>query len=267
MDQLTVIAVVMSAILFTWVGYFIGNFFPIFGKKQTGTRVERSSAERKFANTALRKLTSLFSSDRDDEALEQEPDSLEVSDGLSLGEKAPTEKLKALTHIWYDRSERKIFAEFGGGGIDLDERLTSEQHSHLSFLLLDLQDKVGISATLRAVIEEREGDAIPEEEDEKPVRQSFNPLRSFLNYVQADVPKLEETGDSIPLQINEILQKKLKGTAFENQGISISEWPDRGVVFIVGVDVYSDIHEIPDSDIRYIIREAVKEWESRENSD
>jgi hypothetical protein len=267
MDQLTVIAVVMSAILFTWVGYFIGNFFPVFGKKPTGIRVERSSGERKFANIDLRKLISIFSSDRDDEASEQEPDSLEISEGHSFGEKAPAEKLKDLTHIWYDRSERKLYADFGGDGIDLDERLTQEQHSHLSFLLLDLQEKVGISATLRSVIEEREGDAFPEEGDGEPVRQSLNPLRTFLNYVQADVPKLEETGDSIPFQINEILQKTLKGTAFENQGISISEWPDRGVVFIVGVDVYSDIHEIPDSDIRYIIREAVKEWESRENSD
>jgi hypothetical protein len=81
------------------------------------------------------------------------------------------------------------------------------------------------------------------------------------------VPKLEEKGESIPFQINEILRRKIKGTEFENQGISISEWPDRGVVFIVGVDVYSDIHEIPDSNIRFLIREAVKEWESRENSD
>jgi hypothetical protein len=257
----------MSAILFTWVGYFIGNFFPVFGKKQTGTRIERSSGKRKFETTVFRKLTNLFSSNRGEEASEQEADSLEVSDGLYSGEKSSPGKLKDLTHIWYDRSERKLFADFGGDGIDLDERLTPEQHSHLSFLLLDLQDKVGISATLRSVIEEREGDAIPEEEGEKSIRQSFNPLRSFLNYVQADVPKLEETGDSIPFQINEILKRKIKGTEFENQGISISEWPDRGVVFIVGVDVYSDIHEIPDSNIRYLIREAVKEWESTENSD
>jgi hypothetical protein len=186
----------------------------------------------------------------------------------SLNYKNTPGKLKEMTHIWYNRSRRKLFAELDGAAIDLDDRLTPEQHSLLSILLLDLQEKVGISAALRSVIEERVGEAFPEKDEEGEMARPFShPIKTFLNYVRADVPKLEEKGESIPLQINKILKEKIKGTPLEGRGISINDWPERGVVFIVGVDVYSDIHEIPDPDIRSYIQEAVKEWEDRENSD
>ena len=266
MDQLTVILAILSAIVFTWVGYFLGNIFPFQGKKQSTNPVEKSGIEDKFQIPFIQKLMELFSGEKEET---EEPDEIpsRVQDSTSVEGKIPLRILKEYTHVWYDRSERKLFAELNGEGIDLDSRLTPDQHSLLSFFLLDLQDKVGISAALRSVIEEREGDAFPKKDEEEVSRQRFNPVKSFLNYVQSDVPKLEEKEDSIPVQINEILKKKLKGTSLENQGISIGEWPDRGVVFIVGVDVYSDIHEIPNPNIRQVIREAVKEWESRENSE
>jgi len=268
MDQLTVIAVIMAAILFTWVGYFLGNFFPFGGKKQSNIQVNKSSGREKGESAFIQNLTKLFSGDGDEDAIEHEESTSSTPDTPSLEEKISPAKLKKLSHIWYDRDERKIFAELDDVVIDLDERLTAEQHSQLSILLLDLQDKVGISAALRAVIEERAGDAFPEKDEEEEIVRPFShPVRTFLNYVRADVPKLQEKGDSIPLQINKILKEKIKGTPLENQGISISEWPDRGVVFIVGVDVYSDIHDIPDPNIRFYIREAVKEWEARGNND
>ena len=53
----------------------------------------------------------------------------------------------------------------------------------------------------------------------------------------------------------------------EKKGVLMADWPNRGVVFIVGVDVYDDIHKIPDSEIRFAIRTAVKKWEeSQEES-
>jgi hypothetical protein len=268
MDQITVIAVVMAAILFTWVGYFIGNFFPFGGKKQSNIQINKSSGREKGESTFIQNLTKLLSGDEDEDAAEHEDSPLSTPDTPPKEDKIPSAKLKKLYHIWYDRDERKLFAELDGVVIDLDDRISSEQHSQLSILLLDLQDKVGISAALRAVIEERAGDAFPEKDEEaETIRPFSHPVRAFLNYVRSDVPKLEEKGDSIPLQINKILREKIKGTPLESQGISISEWPDRGVVFIVGVDVYSDIHEIPDPNIRFYIREAVKEWEGRGNND
>ena len=92
----------------------------------------------------------------------------------------------------------------------------------------------------------------------------INPIKSLLNYVRADVPKLEEVKESVPEQINAILQTNIKGTSMSERGVSVSEWPGRGVVFIVGVDLYDEIHSIPDSDIRNAIRSAVKQWEEKQ---
>ena len=94
-----------------------------------------------------------------------------------------------------------------------------------------------------------------------PKTPSFNPVRSFINYVQSDVPQIEEKPPTIPEQINAIFQDQIKGTNLEGQGISVSDWPGRGVVFIIGIDIYNEIHEIPDSEIRHAIRNAVKTWE------
>lgn len=210
------------------------------------------------------KARTLFSEGGDDEEGHPNQSPSESNDSQSSEIQISSEEI---SHIWYDKIQRKIFAEIDGIRIDLDDSITPEQHSLLSFMLLDLQDKVGISAALRSVIEEREGEAFPQDVEEEMRGTTFNPIKTFVNYVQADVPKLEEKGDSIPSQINEILQRMLKDTQLESHGIAIGEWPDRGVVFIVGVDVYSDIHQIPDSDIRFVIREAVKEWESKDIED
>jgi len=267
MDPLTIIVAIMTAILFSWGGYFLGNLFPFMGKKQSSIREDKTPIDRMTAGKLFNNIKSYFS-DRDKEEVEQiekgEPLSMDVRQSEKLISQTG---LKDLSRIWYDKAERKLYAEHKGSIIDLDEELTPEQHSYLSFLLLDLQDKVGISAKLRSVVAEREDDAFPEEEEEKLVPPSFHPIKSFMQYIQADVPKLEDKPDSVPLQINEILQNKLKGTPLQSLGISISEWPNKGVVFIVGVDVYDEIHQIPDSRIRHVVREAVEEWESQERGD
>ena len=287
MDPLLVIVAILSAIIFTWVGYFLGNILPMRGKKQSDTRIEIPQTETQSVTSFVDKVMGFLFGEREDDAPDDAPEDApddayaeslddtpeidqapEKSQGSPKPEESiPLRRLKEMTHLWYDRLERKLYAEFDGEGVDLDKRLTPDQHSRLSFLLLDLQDKVGISAALRSIIQEREGDAFPQKDEGEVVRQPFNPMRSFINYVQSDVPKLEDKVDSIPVQINEILQRKLKGTPFEKHGVSIGEWPERGVVFIVGVDVYSDIHEIPDPNIRLYIQEAVKEWDNKENDD
>jgi hypothetical protein len=264
MDSLTVIIAILTAILFTWVGYFLGNFFPFLGIKQKGVRDDRLSVDKATTRKFFQKITNYFSDGEIDDVgqdVEGQPVTIDDHQSEKLISKT---RLKDLNQVWYDKSERKLFAEYKGVIIDLDERLSPEQHSLMSFLLLDLQDKVGISARLRSVIAEREEEAFPEEDEEESVHPSFHPIKAFVQYIQADAPKLEDEPDSVPFQINEILQNKLKGTQLQSLGISISEWPNKGVVFIVGVDVYDEIHQIPDSRIRQVINEAVKEWERQE---
>jgi hypothetical protein len=171
--------------------------------------------------------------------------------------------------LWHDRRRKKLVAKVDKDLVDLEEDLAQEHHGALSMLLVDLQEKVGLSATLREAIAEetdkvfakKERKKVVPKEDDEIKGPSFNPLRSFVNYVQSDAPKLDEAPESIPDQINLILQEMIKDTPLASKGISVADWPNRGVVFIVGVEVYEDIHRIPDSEIRLAIRSAVKRWE------
>jgi hypothetical protein len=313
MEAINAIGIAMTAIFFSWVGYFLGIFFPAFGKSKRLKDARKASGEKLIdfkalgskAKSTTEKVDLSFIRrgwkkavdwllEREEEISEEEPEEgaavpedqpfplnesksepepaapevvppapLNVPVGLSIPEDALL--------LWHDRPNKKLFARVGKDVVDLDSGLSKQQHGALSMLLVDLQDRVGLSATLRAAISEGTEQVYAEKErkdkiaslpTDEPVKgASFNPVKSFLDYVKADVPKLEEKPDSIPTQINAILQDILEGTPLKEQGISVADWPSRGVVFIVGIEVYESIDEIPDREIQQAIRTAVEKWE------
>lgn len=282
MDALTYIIALMTAIVFSWVGYFLGNLFPVFGKAKKQAEARKAAGESNPVSASISQSTKkvvdwLLERDENPEPTEESSE-LEAAEMDADREEpkviagAPAQVLDQVGKdplvLWHGRKERKIFAQFRDDLIDLDTELTPEQHGSLSMLLVDLQERVGLSATLRDAISERADKVFkeharsqrlpPKEPEVKPP--SFNPIKSLVNYVQADIPKIDTTA-SIPDQINAYLQEIIKGTALDGRGVSMAEWPNRGTVFIVGVDVYEDIHKIPDAEIRQAIRQAVEQWE------
>jgi hypothetical protein len=322
MDGLNFIAIAMAAIVFTWVGYFLGNFFPTLGKakklqlerKAAGQKLidvdavkERvSGAERSidlsFIKRAWKKSLDwlLEREEEEEEPLEDEiaeeqelPDEPQVEQVVQI-EPASQEDLSQSVQaqlrvptslsipddsvfIWHDRRRKKVFAQVDEDILDLDENMSKDQHGALSLLLVDLQDKVGLSATLKAAISDETDQAYAEKEKqikqatvpiEEPVKPpTFNPVKSLINYVTADVPKLEDEPESIPDQINSILQDMIHDTSLHDRGISVANWPVRGVVFIVGIEIYDDIEEIPDPEIQEVIQAAVKRWEETQTGE
>ncbi|MBN2046108.1 MAG: hypothetical protein JW757_13885 [Anaerolineales bacterium] len=284
MDALTYIVAFMAAIVALWVGYFIGNFYPVLGKakkiKESKESLGKSSPVFDSLNRAGKRVINWLLEREEDPGTNQKsasdsafpeevvaasqpetPSSIGVIDapeGIGLG---------ALV-LWHDRRKKKLVAQIEGEIVDLDGEVTGEQHGDLSMLLVDLQERVGLPATLRdaiaagtdKVMAEKQRQRVLPKKEEQVKPPSFNPLKSIVNYVQADIPKIDSTA-SIPDQINGILQEMIAGTPLEKRGISMAEWPNRGAVFIVGVEVYEDIHKIPDPEVRVAIRDAVKRWE------
>jgi hypothetical protein len=66
---------------------------------------------------------------------------------------------------------------------------------------------------------------------------------------------------SIAMQINDILQEKIAETQFEKRGITLSDGPDGGVLVSLDGKKYSGVKEVPDEEVRSLIRTAVQEWE------
>jgi hypothetical protein len=291
MDALTYIIAFMAAIVALWVGYFIGNFYPVFGKakkiKDANEAVGKSSPVVETVSRAGRRALDWLlerEGDKVDSPDEAESDSAFPEEVVEAAQADPVERVGSVgvpegldpdaVILWHDRRAKKLIVRIKDEIIDLDDEISMDHHGDLSMLLVDLQERVGLSATLRDAIAEETDRVFAEKERQRVVPRkeeevkppSFNPLKSIVNYVQADIPKIDSTA-SIPDQINAILQEMIAGTPLEKKGISMAEWPNRGAVFIVGVEVYEDIHKIPEPEVRVAIRDAVKRWELTQEDD
>ncbi len=84
-------------------------------------------------------------------------------------------------------------------------------------------------------------------------------VRGMMN----PAPPPQPVFKSIAMQINDILQGRIAGTAFANRGITVSDAPDHGVLVTVDGKKYSGVKDVPDEDVRALIRSAVLEWEKQ----
>ena len=66
---------------------------------------------------------------------------------------------------------------------------------------------------------------------------------------------------SVVDEVNNILQKKLIGSALAGKGIHLMENHKNEIRFWVGLNSYDDVEDIPDPEVREFINSAVKEWE------
>jgi hypothetical protein len=103
---------------------------------------------------------------------------------------------------------------------------------------------------------------------EEAIKESVPPSEPADEKPPAETPQEIENEDEveIPLlsvvdEVNKILQHKLHGSPLAGKGILMMENHDKEIRFWVGLKSYSDVSEIPDSEIQRIINEAVREWE------
>ena len=91
----------------------------------------------------------------------------------------------------------------------------------------------------------------------------WNPIDSVARAIQADIPHVTADPGSIVQQINEVLQEKLAHSNLKERGISLIEFPNRGMVVLIGLEQYDNIEDVPDEAIQTILRAAVADWEAR----
>ncbi|MBK9008447.1 MAG: hypothetical protein IPM31_15810 [Anaerolineae bacterium] len=68
---------------------------------------------------------------------------------------------------------------------------------------------------------------------------------------------------SIVGQINLVLQEKLAGSALADRDISMSQSAEGGVIVTVGASQYTGVDEVPDAEVKAVIRAAIAEWEKK----
>ena len=182
--------------------------------------------------------------------------------------------------IWREGKDEQLVIEIEGATYHRDSDLGSDQSRRLTRLINELRTFLSVPSTPPAQAPAAQTDSLPlvqapaaQTDSLKPAvvqtaedenRTSLNPFQIFTRSLQP----LEKTGPdepdkSIVAQIDEILQTDLENTPLADQGIRLIEGPDQGMVIEVGMSRYTDIDEVPEAEIRDLIRQAVSEWESR----
>jgi hypothetical protein len=94
-------------------------------------------------------------------------------------------------------------------------------------------------------------------------RPSLNPINVLARAIQADINVPQASTKSIAAQIDDILQEKIEGTEMAQRGVRLLELPSKGMVVMIGLDQYGGVDEVPDDEVRNMIKSAVADWENR----
>ena len=93
---------------------------------------------------------------------------------------------------------------------------------------------------------------------------AVKPIEPFVTRVKKEANAATEFKLlSMVQQIDTVLQKRLAGTPLEKAGIRLQDSPQGGLEVYIGVQKYDAIEDVPDANIKSIIREAIAEWEKK----
>jgi hypothetical protein len=101
-----------------------------------------------------------------------------------------------------------------------------------------------------------------EKQEDAQKRKRGGLLGVFTRALAAETPS-HRVIESIAVQVNQILQKKLKGTPLENRGVCLMELPGQDMVVMIGMDKYDSVSAVPDDEIRAVIQSSVNDWLAR----
>jgi hypothetical protein len=105
------------------------------------------------------------------------------------------------------------------------------------------------------------GDIAEVEEPKKKKRASI--IGTLTRALSSDVTTSRIAPVSIAVQVNQILQKKLKDSPLQNRGICLIELPGHEMVVMIGEDKYESVSAVPDDEIRAVLQSAVNDWLAR----
>ena len=182
-----------------------------------------------------------------------------------------------------DKEGKYIFPQFQGQVYRSEKELPTEKRQLLVKVLLEIRTWLGESpaAVVQPVViaaasvpapavsqpttevTPLQPEALVQTLTPPPTKPSMNPIDLFAKAIQADSKQVSKAPKSIVAQIDEILQEKLEGSPLEKRGIRLMELPGKGMVVLVGLDQYEGVDEVPDEEIRTIIRSSAKDWENR----
>ena len=167
--------------------------------------------------------------------------------------------------VWREGGDQQLVVEMDGVSHRQESDLHPDQKQKLVILVRELQTWIGASTAAAAVVPPQPVKSEPaiEKTGDEQEETSLNPLKIFGDALQPQKKtEADELDQSIVSQIDQILQTKLEGTNLEDHGIRLVEGPDQGMVIEIGLDNYTEIDAVPDTQVRQLIRFSVADWEN-----
>lgn len=211
----------------------------------------------------------------------------------------PRKGLVDVAHLWRSKANGALVIQIEDQTLDVGQSVNMEQRQFLADLLADLNRWLGVQNTpsgvtpqqipstpsaapiMPPIVAESSPSPVAPKPFAVPLHESppitpppattekpslLNPIRSLRYLLENEATqKLEQqkVPPSIAAQVDEILQAKMKGTRFEQQGIRLMELPGKGMVVMVGLQQFDSIDSVTDPQVKILLKAAVAEWEKR----
>jgi hypothetical protein len=185
--------------------------------------------------------------------------------------------VREVLRVWRDTESEELRVELGGQRFArMADIRQAEVRQGLLTTLRDLEAFAGGAPTVPPVVVPvaaahpavvaaiQEGGVKPAAGGTAPLpAPSMNPFKQMqvlreLNKAQAAPVK------SITEQIDEILQEKLSATPHHQRGIRVHSGPKGHALFSADGHDYDAVDNVPDAEVRGLIRAAVAEWEKKQ---
>jgi hypothetical protein len=133
----------------------------------------------------------------------------------------------------------------------------------MSLPAVDLQAEAPAAGARQAVAARATGPAAAAPAEYRPLPPpSMNPFKQMavLREINKNPPPAPK---SITEQIDDVLQERILGTTLIHRGLHVKPGPRGDAIFEADGQSYASVDELPDVEVRDIIRAAIVEWESK----
>jgi uncharacterized membrane-anchored protein YhcB (DUF1043 family) len=196
-----------------------------------------------------------------------------------LKEKSQNHHYKEIAQLWFDTRDRKLIFQIGEKYFKRADDLSPKDRVKLGKVVSNFYhwlepDELSKQKESRSSQPKQSGNLesvqihsnsmTPKDENSPNINSgSANQPR------QSSMPDVNPSAlfsQSMVSQVDAILQEKIHRAGMEKWAIRLTEFPQRGMVIMVGLEQYESIDEVPYEQARNIIRKSITEWEQRAES-
>jgi hypothetical protein len=169
----------------------------------------------------------------------------------------------------------KLHLELDKAQVDDPNALSAEQRQRLINLMVQIRPWIDGTASQSITAAEPEpilikttpspiSPPIPVQTPVASTAPKIDALRGLRSMLKNEIKTPgQDKGISIVMMIDDVLQAKLMGSTLLSKSIRLEEGSMGEVIVLVGANRYNRVDEVPDPEIRAMIKSAISDWEKK----